>query len=95
MLSPNTPWLSADDFQESLDQARHGEAGVGCSVEIEKRAKRLGLVLPAGFASFARDFRRRGAVEGRGFYGEVCLHDAVLEAFPQVGDGYLILASLT
>jgi uncharacterized protein (TIGR02996 family) len=85
MLSPSMPWLPGEDIRQLLDQ--RGERAA--LAEVERRAERLGLLLPPGFVSFAHDFRRRGTVRGRGSYCEFYLH--VSESFQKVGDGYLIV----
>jgi uncharacterized protein (TIGR02996 family) len=90
-LSPDLPWLSGEGTEDRVDQAAHEQEELAALAEVQRRAARLNLILPPGFVSFARDFPRRGAVSPADSYFEVCLHDAVVDDFPGVGDGYLIL----
>jgi uncharacterized protein (TIGR02996 family) len=99
MLSPDMPWLTGEDFQERVDQESHEKQERAALAEIGSRAERLGLLLPAGFASFARDFRRRDAVagvfrrdevEGRDSFCEMELLVALFGDFQRAVDGYLI-----
>jgi uncharacterized protein (TIGR02996 family) len=89
LLAPDMPWLSGEGVRKRLDQEEQVE--LAALAEVQQRAARLGLILPAGFESFARDFPRRTAVSAADTYFEVCLHDAVVRDFPQVEEGYLIL----
>jgi uncharacterized protein (TIGR02996 family) len=91
LLSPDMPWLSGEGTRDRVDQAAHEREELAALAEVQERAAELNLVLPPGFVSFARDFRRRGAVSPANSYFEVCLHDAVVGDFPRVGDGYLVL----
>jgi uncharacterized protein (TIGR02996 family) len=90
-LSPDLPWLSGEGTEPRLDQAEHEQEEFAALAEVQRRAARLGLILPPGFESFAQDFPRRGAVSAADTYFDVCLHDAVVYDFPRVDEGYLVV----
>src|SRR5262249_42998460 len=81
---------SAKDARTRVDQEEHEQDERAALAEVQSRAEELNLILPPGFVSFARDFPRRSAVWAGNSYFEVNLHDAVVEEFPQIADGYLI-----
>src|SRR5262249_55664002 len=89
--APDLPWLSGGGVRRRVDQAEHEREELAALAEVRRRAGRLGLTLPPGFESFARDFPRRGAVAAAAPSYAVCLHDAVVRGFPRVGEGYLVL----
>jgi uncharacterized protein (TIGR02996 family) len=91
MLALGMPWLSGEGVRPRVDQAAFEEEELKSLAEVEARCSQLGLLLPPGFVPLARDFPRRAAVPVRGSYYEFYLHDAVIEDFPRLGDGYLIL----
>lgn len=90
-LTPDLPWLSGEGVRERLDREEHEEQELAALAEVQRRAAELNLILPPGFETFARDFPRRNAISHADTYFQVCLHDAVVDDFPQVGEGYLIL----
>jgi uncharacterized protein (TIGR02996 family) len=91
MLSPDMRWLSGAGTGARVDQAQHKVRELVALAKIQERAEQLNLILPPGFVAFAKDFPRRGAVLAADSGFEVFLHDAVIDPFPQMGDGYLIL----
>jgi uncharacterized protein (TIGR02996 family) len=90
-LSVDMPCLSAEGVRARVDQAEHEREELVALAQIRTRAKRLRLILPSGFQSFAHDFPRRLAVSRTGSYFRVCLADAVVDDFPSIGEGYLVV----
>lgn len=92
-LSPDMPWLVQDGAEKRVDYAEHVEREeLAALEELLAYAKRLDLILPAGFEAFARDFARRNVLSGEGIYSyfEVCLGDGNLHGPRRIADGYQI-----
>lgn len=90
-FDPKLPWLSGNAVPrtDEEDYEKHENEALA---EVRARAKKLKLKLPPGFESLAKDFPRRNAISAASVY-EFYLHDAVIEDFPPVGDGFVVLFS--